>query len=133
MKDKIAGLSKIYSDVKKATEDRNSALETTLGVSEDFWTGIDEVRHQLQDVGGSLGTQDKPSLDPDSLRDQQEKMQVGCLCLRRIGGSVDLFTHLAIKIWKHKQILKCLLLCQRRFNFQNRRQIDDVKKVTSKR
>ena len=66
----------MYNDVKKATEDRNAALETTLDVSEDFWTGLDGVKYQLQDVGGSLETEEKPALDPDHLREQQEKMKV---------------------------------------------------------
>ena len=76
LKDKITNLSNMYNDVKKATEDRNSALETTLDVSEDFWTGLDGVKYQLQDVGGSLETEEKPALDPDHLREQQEKMKV---------------------------------------------------------
>ena len=76
LKEKIANLSEMYTSVKQATEDRNSALEKTLDASEDFWTGLDDVKQQLQDVGGTLDTQDMPALDPDHIKQQQDALQV---------------------------------------------------------
>jgi len=37
----------MYDEAKRATENRNNDLMRTLDVSEDFWSGLDEVRYEL--------------------------------------------------------------------------------------
>ena len=76
LKEKIGNLTKTYNDVKQATEKRNSALKQTLDVSEDFWSGLDEVKEKLSDVKGTLDVQDKPALDPETIKRQQMELEV---------------------------------------------------------
>lgn len=79
MKAKVANLTRMYNEVKSATEQRNAALQTTLNVSEDFWTGLDDVKDKLHDVQDTLDMELKPALDADSIKRQQEELQV-CVC-----------------------------------------------------
>lgn len=76
VKDKIANLTQMYNDVKQATEHRNAALHNTLDVSEDFWTGLDNVKDKLNVVHNRLDEELKPALDADSILRQQEELQV---------------------------------------------------------
>lgn len=91
LKHKIANLTKTYNDVKQATEQRSSALQKTLNVSEDFWSGLDEVKEKLSDVKGTLDVQDKPALDPETIKRQQLELEV-CRISRNISGSCFLWT-----------------------------------------
>lgn len=82
MKAKIANLTKMYTDVKNATEARNNALQETLDVSEDFWSGLDGVKETIQDVQGTLDINDRPALDPDRIKQQQEELEVRLISSR---------------------------------------------------
>lgn len=72
----------MYTDVKNATEARNNALQETLDVSEDFWSGLDGVKETIQDVQGTLDINDRPALDPDRIKQQQEELEVRLISSR---------------------------------------------------
>lgn len=70
----------MYNEVKSATEQRNSALQKTLDVSEDFWTGLDDVKDKLHLVHDTLDLELKPALDADGIIQQQEELEVCIVC-----------------------------------------------------
>jgi len=76
LRDKLANLTLMHDNVKKSTAERTAALENTLGISEDFWTAVDDLKYEIEEMGGTLSSQSKPALDPDHIKEQQEELKV---------------------------------------------------------
>ena len=72
----MQGLVKMYDKVKQETEERNRALENTLGVSEKFWEDLGGLVTTLNDLRETLDAQEAPSIEPMSIREQQDALEV---------------------------------------------------------
>lgn len=82
LKEKVQGLVKMYDKVKDEAENRNKALENTLGVSEKFWDDMGNLVTTLNDLRETLDNQEAPALEPHSIREQQDALEVCVLnCL----------------------------------------------------
>ncbi len=76
LKDKVEDLMKLYDKIKGEAEDRNSALENTLGVSEKFWEEVDNLANVLKDLQETMDNMDQPALEPYAIREQQDALEV---------------------------------------------------------
>ena len=76
LRDKVTELLGMYDKIKENTEDRNRALENTLGVSEKFWDDLNGLAGTLKDVQDTLASLEAPALDPSTIREQQETLEV---------------------------------------------------------
>ena len=67
----------MYDKIKRETQDRNRALEMTMGVSEKFWDDLNGLMDTLKDLQDTLETQECPALEPRAIREQQDALEVG--------------------------------------------------------
>ncbi len=67
---------KLYDKIKSEAEDRNKALENTLGVSEKFWEEVDNLANVLKDLQETMDNMDPPALEPQAIREQQDALDV---------------------------------------------------------
>lgn len=76
LKEKVQGLVQMYDRVKTEAEQRNKALENTLGVSEKFWDDVNALVHTLTDLKDTLDAQEIPAIVPHAIREQQDMLEV---------------------------------------------------------
>ena len=68
-------LSSLYEKIKTDTEDRNKALEATLGVSEKFWDDLNGLTATMKDLQDTVHQQEIPALEPKAIREQQDALE----------------------------------------------------------
>ena len=73
---KVNDLIQLYEKIKEDTQNRNQVLEHTLGVSDKFWDDLNGLVGTFKDLTETLSTQEGPSLQPRSIREQQEALDV---------------------------------------------------------
>lgn len=69
-------LVNLYDKIKSDAESRNQKLEQTLGVSEKFWDDLNGLMGTLKDLQDTLVSLEPPALDPQSIREQQDALEV---------------------------------------------------------
>ena len=73
---KLAELTRLYDDIQHNISERSSALEDTLGVAEKFWDDLHLLAGNIKDIQEGLANQEKPALEPEVIREQQEELEV---------------------------------------------------------
>ena len=63
--------------VKSASVSRRKSLEESLDACKKFWPGIDKLHLILQDVKGSLESQEEPRINPKVIEALQREHEVG--------------------------------------------------------
>ena len=76
LRQKVNDLVGLYDKIKADAEARNNALENTLGVSEKFWDDLNGLVGTLKDLQDTLVSLEPPALDPKSIREQQDALEV---------------------------------------------------------
>ncbi len=89
LRDKVDKLSDMYSQIKNDAENRNEALETTLGVSEKFWDDVQGLMGTLKDLQDTIVSLEPPALDPRAIREQQDALEALRDDIDQCQGDVD--------------------------------------------
>jgi hypothetical protein len=55
---------------------RQRALDSTLGVAEKFWDDLSTLNVTLKNLQDQLTSADRPALEPEAIREQQEELEV---------------------------------------------------------
>ena len=76
LKNKVDELSEMYENIRAETDERNAALEQTLGVSEKFWDNFNNIVNTLKELQETFAGQDPAGLEPEAIRDQQDVLDV---------------------------------------------------------
>lgn len=76
MKDKMNKVSTLATDTQTLYDDRLKALELALDAGEKFWTGLDEIKHNLKDVQDHFDSEEPPAADLEVLEEQIHDHQV---------------------------------------------------------
>lgn len=81
IRQKLEELTRLYYDIQNNCHDRSRALEDALGVSEKFWEDLNILSGSIKELQEGLATQEKPALEPEAIREQQEELEVReCVC-----------------------------------------------------
>ena len=76
LQDKVDELMSMFNKIQTETEEREKVLTAALVVSEKFWDDLSSVMLTLKDLHDNLDLQDPPALDPSSIREQQDMLEV---------------------------------------------------------
>ena len=76
MQDKVDDLMSMFDKIKTETQEREKSLEAALTVSEKFWDDLNGLMLTLKDLNENFDMQDPPALDPSSIREQQDVLEV---------------------------------------------------------
>jgi len=76
LKKKVDDLTELYQKIKTETDERNRALEETLGVSEKFWDDLNEIQGTLKDIEEGLVFEEGIAFEPNAIREQQDLLEV---------------------------------------------------------
>lgn len=76
VRQKLEELTRLYDDIQSNCRERGRALEDTLGVAEKFWDDLHSLAGSIKEVQEGLASQDKPGLEPETIREQQEELEV---------------------------------------------------------
>ena len=69
-------MSDLYNHIVEGAEERNKALESTLGVSEKFWDDLNGLLGTVKDLQDMMVLQEPPALNPGDIREQQDALEV---------------------------------------------------------
>ncbi|KAK7099742.1 hypothetical protein V1264_022800 [Littorina saxatilis] len=75
VRQKLDELTRLFKDIQDMSRGRARALDDTLGVSEKFWDDLNNLNSSLKDLQDQLHTADKPALEPEAIREQQEELE----------------------------------------------------------
>ena len=78
MRQKLEELTRLYADIQNNCSDRQGELEETLVVAEKFWEDLNSLTNSIKELQETLSVQDKPALEPEAIREQQEELEVTC-------------------------------------------------------
>ena len=76
MRQKLDELTRLFKDIQDNGRTRQRALDDTLGVAEKFWDDLGALNATLKDLQDNLNTAEKPALEPEAIREQQEELEV---------------------------------------------------------
>ena len=79
LKDNVEGMCDLYDKIRTGTEERNKALEHTLGVADKFWDDLNVLSNTLKDIQDNFSAQDLPAINPSDIREQQDNLAVSLL------------------------------------------------------
>uniref|UniRef100_A0A0B7BLJ0 Dystonin n=2 Tax=Arion vulgaris TaxID=1028688 RepID=A0A0B7BLJ0_9EUPU len=75
VRQKLEELTRLYSDIQNNCHDRSRALEDALAVSEKFWEDLHTLSGNIKELQDGLNNQEKPALEPEAIREQQEELE----------------------------------------------------------
>jgi ABC-type transport system involved in cytochrome bd biosynthesis fused ATPase/permease subunit len=76
VKHKVDELMKMWTNLRAATLQRNKQLEDTLELSERFWDDVNGLMSTLKDLQETLYAADPPGVDPETIREQRDVLEV---------------------------------------------------------
>jgi len=79
--DAVAELESTFAVIKSRAESRQSGLEQALVVAEKFWDNMAGALATLKELQENTAGAEPPALEPDTIRDQQDSLEVSqCHC-----------------------------------------------------
>ena len=78
VRQKLDELTRLFKDIQDSGHSRQRALDDTLGVAEKFWDDLNALNSTLKDLQDTLNAAEKPALEPEAIREQQEELEVRC-------------------------------------------------------
>ena len=73
---RVEELESSFAEIKSKAESRQADLEQTLTVAEKFWDNLNGVLATLKELQDNMDSADPPGLDPDTIRDEQDVLEV---------------------------------------------------------
>ena len=77
VKSKVDVLMKMWTNLRTATLQRNKHLKDTLELSERFWYDVNGLTSTLKDLQETLYSADPPGVDPETIKEQRDVLEVG--------------------------------------------------------
>jgi len=77
---KVEELQSSFTVIKSKAETRQSDLEQTLTVAEKFWDNLNGNTAALKEMQDVMASADPPGLEPDTISEQQEMLEVFLSC-----------------------------------------------------
>lgn len=78
VRQKLDELTRLFKDIQDTGRSRQRALDDTLGIAEKFWDDLNTLNSTLKDLQDTLNAAEKPALEPEAIREQQEELEVMC-------------------------------------------------------
>ncbi|KAL8599003.1 hypothetical protein ACOMHN_006812 [Nucella lapillus] len=72
---KLEELTQLFRDIQDMGRSRQRKLDDTLGVAEKFWDDLHSLNSSLKDLQESLHSAERPALEPEAIREQQEELE----------------------------------------------------------
>ena len=76
VRQKLDELTRLFKDIQDMGRGRQRALDDTLGVAEKFWDDLGALNSTLKELQDTLNASEKPALEPEAIREQQEELEV---------------------------------------------------------
>ena len=91
--DAVAELESTFAVIKSRAESRQSGLEQALVVAEKFWDNMAGALATLKELQENTAGAEPPALEPDTIRDQQDSLEVSSATASwQLSGSLLPFT-----------------------------------------